>query len=103
MAALKKKKKTLQGLVKTHTGTKTLSSFLSVFFLSASRCPRVIRYWSGLLNGPLCSPSPYRVTFDLFGQRDQQRLQGEESQETPKSEQSKAGTIHSERHYMKYF
>lgn len=32
--------------------------------------------WSWRLKGPQCSSSPYHVTFDLFGQRDQQTLGG---------------------------
>lgn len=63
----------------THWGQNSFFfPFFPSFSLSVSLCPRVIRSRSGLLNGPQCSPSPYHVTFDLFGQRDQQRLQGEE-------------------------
>lgn len=72
----------------------TLGPKLSLFsFLSVSLCPRVICYWSRLLNRSQCWCFPYRMTFDLFGQRDQQRLRGEQSGATPESEQSKPGTI----------
>lgn len=45
--------------------------------------------WLRRLKGPQCSPSPYHVTFDLFGQRDQQTLEGEESQEGSQSHRRK--------------
>lgn len=53
--------------------------FLSVFFSLFLRAHVLYASGPGTLNGPQCLPSPYRVTFDLFGQRDQQGLLGEET------------------------
>lgn len=68
--------RTLKGLVKTHSRAKISPSFLWW-------CPRVVGFWCRQLNRPLCSPAPYLVTFDLFGQRDQLWLHWEKGRDAP--------------------